>query len=218
MSEAGVPTSGPVNRPPVVVPEDDVVFRLAQLLLLLASLSTTKQPRVALERLGYYDFLIANPLLVLTDETDLDRKRLLAAGFDGRALSYASPAQRFATRRERLQHDLALLMAYGLVEPAIDKSILYTITMDGVELAERFTAIYARSYRLAAGILLRRLSRMSDRALREAMRTWITIGPDDVFTEVVDLLDSSAAIYGPGLDELPPADTADADDGTGRTT
>jgi hypothetical protein len=175
---------------PVVVPEDDVIFRLAQLLLLLASLQRLGQPGISLERLGSYDFLVANPLLVVTDEDAADRKRLLMAGFDGRALSYASPAHRFTTRREQLQHDLALLVAYGLVAPTVDKSILYAVTPSGQDLAGRFTAVYARSYRLSAEILVSRLSRLSDKRLREAVRAWTTVGRDAPRPEAVDLLDA----------------------------
>lgn len=175
---------------PVVVPEDDVVFRLAQLLLLFASLQRLQQPGVSLERLGCYDFLVANPMLVLTAAEDADRKRLLMAGFDGRALSYASPAHRFTTRRERLQHDLALLVAYGLVAPTVDKSVLYAVTLPGIDIAGRFTAVYARSYRLSAEILIRRLSRLPDKRLREAVRTWTTVGRDSPRPEVLDLLDA----------------------------
>ncbi|WP_072481383.1 ABC-three component system middle component 2 [Amycolatopsis australiensis] len=183
--------SSDASRPlPVVVPEDDVVFRLAQLLLLLASLQRQQQPGISLERLGCYDFLVANPLLVLTDEDDVDRKRLLMAGFDGRALSYASPAHRFTTRRERLQHDLALLVAYDLVSPSVNRSVLYAVTPAGQDLAGRFTAVYARSYRLSAEILVRRLSRLTDKRLREAVRTWTTVGRDTPRPEALDLLDA----------------------------
>jgi len=181
------PSSG--DAPPVIVPEDDVIFRLAQLLLLLASVDHLGKPGVSLERLGCYDFLVANPMLVVTDEADPDRTRLLMAGFDGRALSYASPAHRFATRRERLQHDLALLVAYGLAAPTVDRGVLYAITRDGLELAGRFTALYARAYRLSADILVRRLSSMSDRRLREAVGTWTTVGRDSPRPEALDLLD-----------------------------
>jgi hypothetical protein len=181
--------TGTSEPSPVVVPEDDVIFRLAQLLLLLASLERLRQPGISLERLGCYDFLVANPLLVLTDENDTDRKRLLMAGFDGRALSYASPAHRFTTRRERLQHDLALLVAYGLVAPTVDKSVLYAVTSSGMDLAGRFTAVYARSYRLSAEILVRRLSRLSDKRLREAVRRWTTMSRDAPRPEALDLLD-----------------------------
>jgi hypothetical protein len=184
------PGGGPARPSPVIVPEDDVVFRLAQLLLLLASVDQLGKPGVSLERLGCYDFLVANPLLVLTDEADPDRTRLLMAGFDGRALSYASPAHRFATRRERLQHDLALLVAYGLVAPAVSRGVLYAITVEGLQLAGRFTALYARAYRLSADILVRRLSAMSDRRLREAVGTWTTVRRDSPRPEALDLLDA----------------------------
>jgi hypothetical protein len=180
-------TSGPS---PVIVPEDDVIFRLAQLLLLLGSLSHLGQAGISLERLGCYDFLVANPMLMLTDGDDPDRTRLLMAGFDGRALSYASPAHRFATRRERLQHDLVRLVAYGLVAPTVSRGVLYAITSDGLELAGRFTALYAQAYRLSADILVRRLSRMSDKRLREAIGMWITVRPDNQRPEALDLLDA----------------------------
>lgn len=182
--------SGSSTRPPVVVPEDDVVFRLAQLVLLLASLRKLELPGASIERLGYYDFLVANPMLVLTDGGDRDRKRLLMAGFDGRALSYASPAHRFTTRRERLQHDLALLVAYGLVAPAVNKRVLYAATDEGVELAGRFNAVYARSYQLSAEILLGRLRRLSDTRLREAVQIWTTTALDSARPEALDLLDA----------------------------
>ncbi|MEX5709100.1 ABC-three component system middle component 2 [Parafrankia sp. FMc6] len=175
---------------PVVVPEDDVIFRLAQLLLLLAALDRLEHPGLSLERLGCYDFLVANPLLVLTDEIDPDRKRLLMAGFDGRALSYASPAHRFTTRRERLRHDLALLVAYGLAAPTVDRSILYAVTPAGVELASRFKAVYARSYRLSAEIVVRRLRRLSDQKLREQVHAWTTVGHKSPRPEALDLLDA----------------------------
>lgn len=190
MTTPHVLASDSSDSSPVVVPEDDVIFRLAQMLLLLASLQRLEQPGISLERLGCYDFLVANPLLVLTDENDADRKRLLLAGFDGRALSYASPAHRFTTRRERLQHDLALLVAYGLVAPTVDKSVLYAVTPSGLDLAGRFTAVYARSYRLSAEILVRRFSRLSDKRLREAVRTWTTVGRETPRPEALDLLDA----------------------------
>lgn len=201
MTTRSDPSSGTSTRPPVVVPEDDVVFRLAQLVLLLASLRELNLPGTSIERLGYYDFLVANPMLMLTDEDDRDRKRLLMAGFDGRALSYASPAHRFTTRRERLQHDLALLVAYGLVTPAVDKSVLYAATDEGVELAGRFSAVYARSYRLSAEILLSRLRRFSDARLREAVKTWTTTALDSARPEALDLLDAIHL-----LEESPVAD------------
>jgi hypothetical protein len=183
-----VHTTDPDGPPPVVLPEDDVVFRLAQLLLLLTTLHRLRQPRISLERLGCYDFLVANPMLVVTDEHDADRTRLLMAGFDGRALSYASPAHRFTTRRARLQHDLALLVAYGLVSPSAEKGISYAATPLGIDLAARFTSIYARSYRLSAEILVQRLARLSDKRLRDSVVAWTKVERSSTRPEVLDLL------------------------------
>ncbi|MEV0327444.1 ABC-three component system middle component 2 [Micromonospora echinospora] len=175
---------------PVVVPEHDTVFRLAQLALLLDAAVPFHPDGVPLERLGVYDFLAANPLLMASGKDDPDRLELLLAGFDDRALSYASPAQRFATRRERLQHDLALLLAYDLVTTAVRGHVLYRLTAAGRELTSRFTAMYAHAYTLAASIVMKRLRKVSDSRLRESIADWTRLpmspsGIDlaDLFTE-----------------------------------
>ena len=176
------------THPSVVVPEDDVIFRLAQLLLLLESLRRNEISGATLERLSYYDFLVANPLLVLTNEDDPDRLRLLMVGFDSRALMYASPSQRFTSRRERLQHDLSHLVAYGLATPQVDQGVLYSITQEGRSLADRFTAIYSRAYYSSADILVKRLSKLSDKRLRENAQDWISVSARLGQNEIVDAL------------------------------
>ncbi|WP_338069306.1 hypothetical protein, partial [Streptomyces antimycoticus] len=90
---------------PVMMPEDEVTFRLAQLLLLLDAVAEQDVKGASLERIGYYDFLSANPFLVV-DSDGREGNMLRLAGFDPRVLSYASSSQRFTSRRERIQHDL----------------------------------------------------------------------------------------------------------------
>jgi hypothetical protein len=82
------------------------------------------------------------------------------------------------------------LVAYGLATPTVNKSVLYAATPSGFELAGRFTAVYARSYCLSAEILVRRLSRLGDRRLREAVRTWTTVSRDTPRPEALDMLDA----------------------------
>jgi len=155
------------------VPENDTVFRLAQLLLLLDTLRRESQPRAALERLAYYDFFSANPYLVINREDD-DHRQLVMAGFDDRSLSYASSGQRFTSRRERLQHDLALLVAYELANAVVEGgAVTYGVTDRGTALAAQFTALYARSYVLSASLVVRRLRKLSDSKLRESARSWL---------------------------------------------
>ncbi|GAB3946954.1 hypothetical protein [Micromonospora vulcania] len=161
-----------VHRSPVAVPEDDTVFRLAQLVLLLHVVAEFHPDGVELERLGAYDFIAANPLLMASSDDDPDRFELLMAGFDDRALSYASAAQRFATRRERLKHDLALLLAYDLATTSVRGLVLYRLTDLGVDMAMRFTAMYARSYTTAATIVVRRLRKIRPGPLRERVTEW----------------------------------------------
>jgi hypothetical protein len=175
------------HHPPVVVPEHDTVFRLAQLVLLLNATVQFHPEGVAIERLGAYDFIAANPLLMASADDDPDRFELLMAGFDDRALSYASSAQRFTTRRERLQHDLALLLAYGLATTAVRGQVLYRLTALGHQLASRFTAIYARSYTTAANIVVKRLRKVSDKRLRENVSEWTRLPPDHIAINLADL-------------------------------
>ena len=186
-SEAGDPRLGTS-----FVPEHDPIFRLAQLLLLLRTLhdGSASPTGTNLERLAYYDFFSANPYLVVGPD-DADRPRLVMAGFDDRSLSYASSGQRFTSRRERLQHDLALLVAYGLAAATVQGgAVTYGITSAGSELASRFTALYARAYTTSADMVLRRLRRLSDSKLRESARQWLRPDHASLPDAVLDLFDT----------------------------
>ncbi len=162
----------PGHRLPVR-PDDIVEFRLAQLLLLLDTIHRTGLRAPTIERLGYYDFFAANPFLILNNEDD-GRLEMILAGFEPRSLSYNSSAQRFTNRRSRLQHDLATLTAWGSVLPFnSDGSVIYEIADSGREFAERFSSMYARAYRKSAQIIVRRLSRLSDRQLTIETKKWL---------------------------------------------
>lgn len=178
-------------------PEDHDVFRLAQLLLLLDVAAELKKPVTTLERLGYYDFFSASPFVVVGGDASRDaddRLALKLAGFVEAQLSYASTGQRWVSRRRRLQHDLALLMSYGLV--GLEDGA-FGLTDRGRELANQMTTVYADAYRISAAVIVRRLSRMSDRALNEAVQrwlgaSWLTIDLlDDVTPESVHIGDSA---------------------------
>jgi hypothetical protein len=153
-----------------VAPEDHVLFRLAQLILLLRVVAPPDQPGFGLERLGYYDFFSANPFLVVPRDDAEVRARLHLAGFDERQLSYASTGQRFANRRRRLQHDVALLVAYDLAEP---QSGGWGLTPRGLRTAEQLTALYADQYTASVGVVVARLTRLSDAGLARQARDWL---------------------------------------------
>ncbi len=153
-----------------VAPEDHVLFRLAQLILLLRVVASPEQPGIGLERLGYYDFFSANPFLVVPRDDAVARARLHLAGFDERQLSYAATGQRFANRRRRLQHDVALLLAYDLTEP---RSGGWGLTPRGLHTAEQLTALYADQYMASVGVVVARLTRLSDAALARQARGWL---------------------------------------------
>src|ERR1700685_1578505 len=122
--DVGVPGLPDLGGAQPVDPEDQVLFRLAQLVRLLRVIDRAERPGVGLERLGYYDFFAANPFLVVPADNTEERARLHLAGFDERQLSYASTGPRFANRRRRLQHDVALRVAYDLGRPEEDGWVL----------------------------------------------------------------------------------------------
>jgi len=178
-------------------PEDRHVFRLAQLTLLLDVAEGNQTPVKTVDRLGLYDFFAANPFVVTSGDSDRDaddRLALRLAGFSNRQLSYASTGQRFASRRRRLQHDLSLLVAYGLVTIASNG---YVLTPLGSRITEQLTSVYADAYREAARVVLQRLGRLSDRRLTENATEWL--GRSWL---LVDLLDDISETT-PGVSDSP---------------
>ncbi len=148
-------------------PDDLTVSRLARLTLLLSA--TPDEPNAKpmdVERLATYDFFADNPLLVFAPGTS-ERTAVLTAGFDSTTLSYHSSSQRFSNRRARLQHDLAQLLARGLIRARTDgKRVVYELTASGGELADAFCSVYANAYRESARLVTRALNRLGPRQLR----------------------------------------------------
>jgi hypothetical protein len=151
-------------------PDDHVFFRLAQLIILLDEIAPSDVKGLDLERIGYYDFFAANPFAMVDEANIRDRARLHRASFDECQLSYASTGSRFANRRQRLQHDLALLVAYGLVAP---RGGGYGSTERGAQVAQRFSALYADQYRESVRVVHNHLRKMSDAQLAANARSWL---------------------------------------------
>lgn len=154
-------------------PEDHDVFRLAQLTLLFSVASELRRPVATVERLGYYDFFSANPFVVVPNESQRDvedRVSLKLAGFVEGQLSYASTGQRWVSRRRRLQYDLSLLVAYGLVTL---RSGRFELTPEGERVAGGLSTVYADAFRVSAAVVIRRLSKLSDRALQASVEEWL---------------------------------------------
>lgn len=157
-----------------MTPEDLSAFRRVRLLLVLSVVGEwMADDGVDAERLGIYEFLAGHPLLVARAEDDPDRTTLRLAGFDDRAVAYASPAQRFVTAQLHLGRDLAVLVDQGLVRVSAAGRVTYRLTEQGAAMARRFTAMYAQSYITAVRIIIRRLRRLSGRKLREGLRQWL---------------------------------------------
>ncbi|HEV7806531.1 MAG TPA: ABC-three component system middle component 2 [Solirubrobacteraceae bacterium] len=155
-------------------PDDLLAFRLGRLLLLLATVPDLPSPKpMDVERISLYDFFADNPFLMFGRDTDQHRQ-LVLAGFDSRNLSYQSSAQRFSSRRERLQHDLAALLSYGLLTAeAQARRVGYKLTDAGRVHAAELRSLYAQAYRRSADLVGRELNKLSDRALQQRTREWL---------------------------------------------
>ncbi|MGC4929077.1 hypothetical protein [Streptomyces sp. DT117] len=157
-------------------PEDQEQFRLAQLLLLL-DMENSAKLAPSIERLGVLDFFAANPFLVVQPDED-EYRDLVLAGFSVKPLAYASPGHRFVTRRRRLQSDLALLVAYGFVQPGTSAGYrVFRITSSGSEAAGQLSSIYAQAYRESVEVISKRVRKVVDSKLPEFCRKWLNADP-----------------------------------------
>jgi hypothetical protein len=174
-------------------PDDLLRVRMARLVLLMDEAPSQPRRKPAdMERLGAYDFFADNPLLLFGEDAP-ERRELLLAGFDPRTFSYHSSSQRFTSRRARIQHDLAQLIARGVVTATRDGArVVYGLTPLGAELAGRFESSYADGYRVGARLVARELNRLSDTRLR------------DRIAEVVEARPFVIDVYGETLGEAVP--------------
>jgi hypothetical protein len=152
-------------------PEEITTFRLAHLVILLGEVAPAHGRSVDLETLGYYDFFSANPFIIVKQDDSRDRARLHQAAFDERQLAYASSGSRFANRRKRLQHDFALLVAYGLAEQRGDG---YGQTDRGAAFVSGLTALYVDQYRESVKVVHGRLRGFSAPGLARQARAWLS--------------------------------------------
>lgn len=156
-----------------LIPEHSETFRLARLVLLLDVAREFGRQVASIDRLAYYEFFADNPFIVIDGDRPrdrADRATVELAGFSRIQLGYASSGQRFLSRRRRLQHDLARLVAFGLV--TLNGSG-YTVTEQGESLSGNFRSIYSDSYRASAEIILRRLVGLSGKAMDAKAEEWL---------------------------------------------
>lgn len=170
-------------------PDDLLHARLGRLILLLSEAPSQPHRKPAdVERISTYDFFADNPMLLFGDE-DPERQELIIAGFDPRTFSYHSSSQRFTSRRSRIKHDLAHLLALGLLSARPEGSkVAYALTDQGHELAARFSSSYADGYRASARIVARALNRLADTRLRERVAEVLEARPFviDLYTETFE--------------------------------
>lgn len=165
-------------------------FRMAQILLVLSG-ATTLDRKLDLERLSVIEFLSANPFLVLDAESSAaDRLRL--QGFGRHSIAYASPSQRYVSRRERVTSDIAQLVAFGLVRLSVQEGQrVFSVTDLGQRSSDSLCSVYADAYRLSVATVAPVVMKLSPTKMRERLETWLKVDP-----MLFDLIDS------PTIDEF----------------
>jgi hypothetical protein len=159
-------------------------FRMAQILLVLVG-AQAQESKLDLERLSVIEFLSANPFLVLDIDSPASNQ-LRLQGFGRHSITYASPSQRFVSRRERVTSDIAQLVAFGLVRLTVHEGQrIFTVTELGQLSADRLCSVYADAYRLSVATVAPLVMKLSSPKMREHLETWLRVDP-----VLFDLIDS----------------------------
>jgi hypothetical protein len=171
----------------IVRPESIQQFRMAQLLLALAAAAESKR-RLDLERLAIIEFLAANPFLVI-DADSFEAEHLRLRGFGRHSIAYASPGQRFVSRRQRVMADVAQLVALGLASlNANNGRRVVDLTQLGHVTEGRLNSVYADAYRASSRTMVPLVTKLTDAALYKRLEEWLRSDP-----VLFDLLDVSSA-------------------------
>lgn len=170
-------------------------FRMAQILLVLVGVQA-QGSKLDLERLSVIEFLSANPFLVLnTDSPASNQLRL--QGFGRHSITYASPSQRFVSRRERVTSDIAQLVAFGLVRLTVHEGRrVFTVTELGQQSADSLCSVYADAYRLSVATVAPLVMKLSSPKMREQLETWLRVDPllfDLIDSPTIDEFDAEAS-------------------------
>ncbi|WP_394524590.1 hypothetical protein [Paenarthrobacter nicotinovorans] len=165
-------------------------FRMAQIILVLVG-AQAQDSKLDLERLSVIEFLSANPFLVLGADSPASNQ-LRLQGFGRHSITYASPSQRFVSRRERVVSDVAQLVAFGLVRLTVHEGQrVFTVTELGQQSADSLCSVYADAFRLSVATVAPIVMKLSSAKMREHLETWLRVDP-----VLFDLIDS------PTMDEF----------------
>jgi hypothetical protein len=165
-------------------------FRMAQIILVLVG-AHAQGSKLDIERLSVIEFLSANPFLVLDADSPASNQ-LRLQGFGRHSINYASPSQRFVSRRERVTSDIAQLVAFGLVRLTVHEGQrVFTATELGQRSADSLCSVYADAYRLSVATVAPLVMKLSSPKMREHLEKWLRVDP-----VLFDLIDS------PTIDEF----------------
>lgn len=157
---------------------------MAQLLLVLVG-AQSHGTALDLERLSVIEFLSANPFLAL-EEGSPAATELRLQGFGRHSIAYASPGQRFVSRRARVTSDVSQLIAFSLAGLTThDGRRVFEVTDLGEEAAEQLCSVYADAYRLSVASVIPLVTRLSATKMREQLEMWLRADP-----VLFDLIDS----------------------------
>ncbi|MCX7748570.1 MAG: hypothetical protein N2645_17030 [Clostridia bacterium] len=166
-------------------PEDEDIFNASRLLLMFDVLNQTgKKKSISIERISYYDFFSANPLLIFNNDVKISKK-LMYEGFPSNTISYISSSHRFVNRLEKLKYYMSYLIARDLIDIYYeDGRIIYSITCNGIDIAKSINTFYSNAYKESCKIIIKHLESMSDTKLSKESQKWLKAE-----NFVIDLID-----------------------------
>lgn len=166
-------------------PEDEDIFNASRLLIMFEVLNIYgKKKLVSIERISYYDFFSANPLLIFNDNLSIKNK-LVYEGFPSNTISYISSSHRFINRMEKLKYYMSYLISRDLIDIAnCDGRINYLITNKGTDVSNSIKTFYANAYKESCRIVIKHLESMSDTKLWKESQKWLKAE-----NFVIDLID-----------------------------
>lgn len=150
-----------------------MLFNSARLLILFRVVYDLRINGVDMERLSYYDFISANPFLMISEDDPayLDMELI---GFNTKTIAYISSSQRYRTKRFNFKQYLAVLLAKGLIHVTnADGKLIFSITEEGKYAEKEIQTMYSIAYRKSAKFVIIKLKNLSDKKLWENASTWL---------------------------------------------
>lgn len=133
-----------MDKLPFIIPDYDLNFRLAKILVILKHLSYTQRKKlhVTLDRIIMYDFLLKYPILLNQVLAKENKKELMLDEVEKNSISAKYPNYVFQSERDLMKKLLLLLSHYKLIDVQKEKEIYFVINNTGLDIVLTLSSPY----------------------------------------------------------------------------